>query len=240
MIDVQHAPFPQRKRRALPPQLQPVARLGLAALAIGVAVPPLVLLLVGPHGAALAVAGGAYGAGTALAMALIRRGYPHADLGLCNVVTLARLALAAGLLAPLVAPGGAWSVFGLALVALSLDGVDGWLARREGRVSDFGARFDMEVDAGLALILALNAWSAGPLGAAVLLLGVVRYAFVGAARALPWMAAPLPERFGRKVVCVVQIAALIALQATALALGAGAALVWSFGRDVLWLWRARR
>ncbi|THF72629.1 MAG: hypothetical protein E8G75_10490 [Sulfitobacter sp. SK025] len=59
------------------------------------------------------------------------------------------------------------------------------------------------------------------------------------------MAAPLPDRFGRKVVCVIQIAALIALQAPVVSggialsvtLGAALALIWSFGRDILWLWR---
>ena len=70
---------------------------------------------------------------------------------------------------------------------------------------------------------------------------------VAAVRAWPWLARPLPERAGRKVVCVVQLGALIALQLLALpAPAAGvvvsatlAALSWSFGRDVLWLWRAR-
>jgi phosphatidylglycerophosphate synthase len=248
MADMQHPMAARLARRAQPALRQPLARLGLAALGIGAAVPLLVLVLAGPNPAAMAAAVGGYGAGMALSMALMRRGYPHTDLGLCNLVTLARLALAAALLAPLAHPGAGWPVFAVALVALSLDGVDGWLARREGRVSDFGARFDMEVDAALALILALNAWAAGTVGAAVLLLGMVRYAFVAAAWALPWMAAPLPARFGRKVVCVMQIAALIALQApivtaplsTALALGAGGAVAWSFGRDVVWLWRARR
>jgi len=55
----------------------------------------------------------------------------------------------------------------------------------------------------------------------------------------------LAERFGRKLVCVVQVAALIALQVPVLpivlaqwiAVGAVAALLWSFGRDTLWLWR---
>ena len=37
---------------------------------------------------------------------------------------------------------------------LALDGLDGWAARRQGLVSAFGARFDMEVDALLILALA--------------------------------------------------------------------------------------
>ncbi|WP_412509534.1 CDP-alcohol phosphatidyltransferase family protein [Roseovarius sp. SYSU LYC5161] len=179
---------------------------------------------------------------------LMRRTYPHDALGLCNLVTLLRLALATCLVAPLLAGGQAdWAVFAVAAVALGLDGLDGWLARRQGLVSAFGARFDMEVDAALGLILALNALAAGSAGALVLLLGVPRYAFVAAGLALPWMRRPLPNRAGRKVACVVQIAALIAVQAPILPPGPAGGIVtlavlglgWSFGRDVLWLWRRR-
>ncbi len=174
--------------------------------------------------------------------------YPHAHLGWCNVVTLARLAMVAALIVP-VAAGAApsWAVFGLALVALSLDGIDGWLARRQGAVSRFGARFDMEVDSLLALTLALMAAVAAGLGAWVILLGLPRYAFAVAAWALPWMRRDLPERFSRKAVCVIQIAVLIALQvpvmpmslAVGLAGFAALALGWSFAVDLMWLWRRR-
>jgi hypothetical protein len=105
----------------------------------------------------------------------------------------------------------------------------------------------MEVDSALALILALNAWAAGTAGAIVLLIGVPRYLFALAAFALPWLNAETPQRFSRKVVCVLQLATLIALQlppvasgvANPVVAGVAAALVWSFGRDVLWLWRVR-
>ena len=196
----------------------------------------------------MALAMGCYGLAVALAIVLLRRGFPHPTLGLCNAVTLTRLALTAALLAPLVQPTALpWAVFAIAAVALALDGVDGWLARREGRVSDFGARFDMEVDSGLALILALNAWAAGTVGPEVLLIGLPRYAFMASSLGLPWLAGPLPDRFSRKTVCVVQIGVLIVLQLPILPVGLGAALVavaaasllWSFGRDVRWLWQHR-
>jgi phosphatidylglycerophosphate synthase len=212
-----------------------------------VALPAVGCVLVGAAPGALGLAMAGYLCGVALVTVLMRRSYPYADLGFGNLVTLARLVLTTALLAPLLAPAAPGAVVGLALLALALDGVDGWLARRQGRVSSFGARFDMEVDAALGLILALNALVAGSAGPAVLLLGLPRYAFAAAARTRPWLARPLPERAGRKVVCVVQIGALIALQLPALpgpAAGAVvgatlAALGWSFGRDVLWLWRAR-
>jgi hypothetical protein len=104
----------------------------------------------------------------------------------------------------------------------------------------------MEVDAALAVVLALNAWASGTAGAIILLLALPRYVFAIAGRVLPWMTRPLPPSFARKLVCVVQISALIALQiptlpavaATLIVLVTAGALIWSFGRDVIWLYRA--
>jgi phosphatidylglycerophosphate synthase len=209
----------------------------VAALAAGLA---------GAAGMALALGG--YGTAVALAFWLMRQGFAHPTLGLCNLVTLTRLILAASLLAPLTSDSAAnWAVFAIAAVAFAMDGADGWLARRHGRVSDFGARFDMEVDAALALILALNAWAGGTATALVLLLGLPRYIFIVAGAVWPWLNAPLPDSFMRKLVCVVQIATLIALQVPVLPLWFGTSavvlvatsLLWSFGRDCVWLWRHR-
>jgi phosphatidylglycerophosphate synthase len=44
-------------------------------------------------------------------------------------------------------------VVALASVALATDALDGRVARRTGTVSQFGARFDMETDAALLLVL---------------------------------------------------------------------------------------
>lgn len=196
---------------------------------------------------------GLFAAGVMLLWRQLPAHYPHARFGSCNGVTLFRAGLGASLLTPLLsgdagqAAWGGWAVALVALFALLLDGVDGWLARRQGLASGFGARFDMEIDAALPLMLALHAFADGMGGVVVLTLGVMRYVFVAASWVLPWMAAPLPDKFGRKVVCVIQIAALIALQvpilgsgaALGIAWGAVAALLWSFGRDTLWLWRHR-
>lgn len=192
----------------------------------------------------LAYLGGALAAGD-----FLRRTYPHASLGLCNIVTLARLVIVTGLAASLFAGGSeAWTVVALATAALALDGVDGWLARRNGLASAFGARFDMETDSALALVLACHALATGAAGPVVLILGVMRYAFVGASWLLPWLDGSLPDRFSRKAVCVVQIATLILIQipglpaalAAPLVAFASAALVWSFAVDVVHLWRGRR
>ena len=83
----------------------------------------------------------------------------------------------------------------------------------------------------------------------VLLLGGMRYLFVLAAFVLPWLAAPLPQRFRRKLVCVIQIGALVILLApvvmppvsVGLALVALALLTWSFAADVpAWTTRSFR
>jgi hypothetical protein len=88
-------------------------------------------------------------------------------------VTLARLVIVGALAASLFAGGTeAWPVVALAPIALALDGVDGWLARRGGLVSAFGARFDMETDSAFALVLSLHALATGAAGPVVLVLGV--------------------------------------------------------------------
>lgn len=201
---------------------------------------------------ALGVASGLY----ALAMTVVLRGvsarYPHAVMGFCNGATMARLVLVAVLVAGLVVglfaqDTPAWPIFAVAVLAFALDGLDGWLARREGLTSAFGARFDMEVDSALALVLALLAWQSGTVGAYVIILGLPRYVFWLAQFAFPWLNGALPERFSRKVVCVVQIFALIlalfppvpAIVASGIAILSAVGLVWSFGADVRLLSRAR-
>jgi phosphatidylglycerophosphate synthase len=217
--------------------------LGGAGLVVAV-----VVALVGLSGPALVLALAGYGLGVGLATLLMRRGFEHPTVGACNVVTLTRMAVAAGLLGTVAASGAPpLTVFGLAAFGLSLDGIDGWLARRGHRASAFGARFDMEVDSALALILALHLWTSGVVGAGVLLIGLPRYGFAAAGAIWPWLDRPLPDRFSRKVVCVIQIGALIALVpqvvspqvGTGVVVAVAAALVWSFGRDILWLRRNR-
>ncbi|WP_326540865.1 CDP-alcohol phosphatidyltransferase family protein [Pseudorhodoferax sp.] len=178
---------------------------------------------------------------------------PHARFGAANAVTLARLALVALLAAaagePLAsAPGTAWAAVALATLAATLDAVDGPLARRSGQASAFGARFDMETDALLILVLSVLVLQFGKAGAWVLACGGMRYAFVLAARAWPWLDAPLPPSLRRKTVCVLQIVALIVCLApavplpwsTAIAALGLLALACSFATDIAWLARLRR
>jgi phosphatidylglycerophosphate synthase len=147
-----------------------------------------------------------------LALGHLRGHHPFARFGLANQITTARavlVALVAGLFGepgpPLVAATAAAAGLG----ATVLDGVDGWLARRTAMASAFGARFDMEIDALLVQALALLAWRYGKAGSWVLLTGLIRYGFVAAGRLWTWLRRPLaPTRRGR-VICVLQIVALL-------------------------------
>lgn len=199
---------------------------------------------------ALAVAGGVL----AVMCALLACHWPHPAraLGAANRVTLARAVLVALLAGALAAPawarGQAPLVAALAALALLLDGVDGWVARRLRCESAFGARFDMEVDAFLILVLCAHLLVLGKAAAWVLAIGAMRYVFAGAMLWWPWLDRPLPPSTRRKGVCVWQVASLLSCLlpfvagalATALLALALALLVWSFAVDVRWLHGARR
>ena len=170
--------------------------------------------------------------------------------GPANQLTLVRAVLAAGL-AILVGqpatPTLAWSVVFIATVAALLDGVDGWVARRTGTVSAFGTRFDMETDAALIFVLAILVSQYGKAGAWVVLSGLLRYIFVAAGWLWPWMRAPLASSLRGRMICVVQIVALIVAMAptvmpptsSVVAAVALLALSYSFLVDTHRLWRQR-
>jgi phosphatidylglycerophosphate synthase len=183
----------------------------------------------------------------ALARGLARE--PGERLGPASWVTLARATLAVGV-AALAADSFTHDtpvalLVTLAAVALVLDAVDGWVARRTGRATALGARFDGEVDA--FLILALSVYVAPAYSAWVLAIGAARYVFLAGEWLLPWMRPPLPPRRWRKVVAATQgvvltvaasgilpLALMQALLVVALAL-----LTASIVQCIWWLWRRR-
>lgn len=173
-------------------------------------------------------------------------------LGWANRVTLLRAVITCVLAGALVQPSlfteQAEMIVSLTLISLVLDGVDGWLARRKGESSAFGARFDMETDAALILVLCAGLWLSGLAPAWVLAIALMRLAFLAGALIWPWLANPLPDSFRRKLVCVVQVAVLaIALvpfvtepvRLTLLAV-ALLALGTSFVIDIAWLLKHRQ
>jgi phosphatidylglycerophosphate synthase len=178
--------------------------------AIGGMVATAVLLGVVSATAGLGVAGWITGLVTgAAAAALLVTARMRSDqpaIHPADWITLTRAMLIAGV-AGLVADSFGRSVpitalLTLSSAALALDAVDGLVARRTGTATALGARIDGEADAFLILLLSIAV--ARDYGSWVLAIGAARYALLLAGWLMPWLAAPLPPRFWRKVVAAVQ------------------------------------
>lgn len=199
------------------PALRRDAAGALGRMGLGLAGTALALAVLAGLGADYALkACAAYAVGAALVWRGLARGaHPHARFGAANRITLARLAglaLVAGLVGdslPLARGIAGWVLIAFTTFIAVLDALDGHLARRQGLASAFGARFDMETDAAFVLVLSALVWQAGQAGPWVLAAGLMRYAFVAAAVAWPWLNGPLPPAKRRQTICVVQITALI-------------------------------
>ncbi|HET8790509.1 MAG TPA: CDP-alcohol phosphatidyltransferase family protein [Modicisalibacter sp.] len=238
-----HAMIATGLRKAQPSAL---AELGAGLLLLALLVEGLLLWLAAPQGLRLS-AGAVY-----LAMAgLMLWAWPPARrwLGWANRVTLLRGMLIAILAGAVIFPDfmarHATGMAILAMLALGLDGLDGWVARLTRSASAFGARFDMELDAFFILVLCAALVAVDRAGAWVLVIGSMRYAFVLAGYVWPWLARPLPESRRRKVICVWQVVSLLLgllpsvpgeLVPLSITLALGLLLL-SFGLDVRWLAR---
>lgn len=176
--------------------------------------------------------------------------HKHARFGFANLVTAFRAGIVSLVAATVLfshAFGGRdfddliWWTVAAVLFALALDGVDGYLARRYRQQSALGARFDMEVDAALILILSVAAMVLEKAGPWVVLIGLMRYLFVIAQWFSPALRAELAPSVRRKTVCVVQGAALCLVLVPQVTVplsiwicgSALVALAYSFGADVL-------
>lgn len=178
--------------------------------------------------------------------------YPHRRFGYANMVTAFRASLVSLTGATVLcfeslhqADTVLWILVGVVLFALSLDGIDGYLARRYRQESELGARFDMEVDAFLILILSVAAAMLDKAGAWVLMIGLMRYMFVAAGWFIPALTGALPQSLRRKSVCVVQVSTLCLILVPAITVPlssylAAVALVMlaiSFSLDIIYLLR---
>jgi phosphatidylglycerophosphate synthase len=216
--------------------------LGVLSATVGLGVPA--------AAAGLAVGGVAVGG---LARGLRRAG--RARPGPADLVTLTRALLVGAVTALVVQVFGSFPepgmpglpvLVGIAGGALLLDAVDGRVARRTGTVSPLGARFDMEVDAFLIAVLSVLATRS--FGGWVLGIGLARYLLWAAERVWPWLRAPVPPRYRRKVVAAIQGVVLTVAIAGVLPHGlaglllviAAVLLAESFGRDVAGLVHAHR
>jgi phosphatidylglycerophosphate synthase len=168
-------------------------------------------------------------------------------------VTLTRAVLACGVAALVADSPGRPAALGVLVaasaVALALDAVDGPVARHTRTASPLGARFDMETDAFLILVLSVHV--SRELGWWVVGIGAARYVLlaVGAAgRWAPWLRGQVPSRRWRKVVAAYQGVALTVAAAhvvggtlvAALVAAGLAMLLVSFGTEVVTLRRQFR
>lgn len=189
---------------------------------------------------------------------LIKVRWPWPDrqgFGWANTTTAVRLAGAGWLAALTVQAAGElsepgwWLMILLGSLCLGLDGVDGRFARSRGEADAFGARFDMETDALMLILLSVAVGLSGSVGWWVLGLGGLRYLYLVASWIIPALQIPLPFHYSRKVIAVVQGIALLLcllldrlltsgsdwpwLPSVVAAVSLGL-LMWSFGRDVVW------
>lgn len=163
--------------------------------------------------------------------------------GAANLVTAVRIALSALLCAaPLL---GGQRASALALLVLALDGVDGWLARRNAHATAFGARFDMESDAFYIASASFAAFVLDRLGGFILIAGALRYAYVLALAALHRSDAEAPRtRLGRYVFLIVALSLVLSLWPipylrVPLAAAALGLLLGSFAHSFTWSLRTR-
>jgi phosphatidylglycerophosphate synthase len=161
-------------------------------------------------------------------------------LGVCFLAGLALQALTGDL-----ARHGVLAMIIMGMLCLTLDGVDGRVARARGETSAFGARFDVETDAAMLVVLSVAVAGLGIAGWWVLAIGTMRYGYVAISLVVPALRTPLPYRYSGKVIAVVQAVALLAALAFRLTHGehwlsntflllALASLCVSFARSVIW------
>ncbi len=104
--------LPRVTRRSLAVILRtPGGQLVLSGAVGAAIVGPAVLALVGADARAIILSFAGYAAGLALALVLLRRGYPHDTIGLCNKVTLARSGARLGASCPACGERGALGGF---------------------------------------------------------------------------------------------------------------------------------
>ncbi|SDL19534.1 Phosphatidylglycerophosphate synthase [Tessaracoccus oleiagri] len=152
--------------------------------------------------------------------------------GLGVVVALLVVLTLLGLL-----PERSWWLFAVLVPTFALDAVDGAVARRTGTATARGARFDMETDSAVVLVVSL---AVAPFAPWALLIGLARYLFwLGALLRPAWRGA-LPFRQSRRVIAALQAVALAVALAPPVAVPVGQAatavalalLVFSFARDI--------
>ncbi len=157
-------------------------------------------------GSGLSIMAWGWGAGN------VGRWTPSGRFGPANALTTGRLLLLLSLTAFAHRLSSSMLAMGF-LAALLLDVFDGYVARRGGHVSAFGASFDTEVDATFILFLGYLLWLRAGHGSWVLVPGLLRYAYVLVLVLLPpTRTETRGSRFGRAAFVVTASCFLLALE----------------------------
>ncbi len=158
-----------------------------------------------------------------------------------NAITVVRIGLVSALALGAGAYGGV-ALAALGLFIYALDGLDGWVARRGGYASDFGAEFDTEADAFYVASLSLGLWGRGVADAWVLLPGLLRYLYVPSVTWLRWRGEAPRQKFSRYsfsiAVVLLSLAFLPSPAAPFAAALATTVVTVAFANS--WRWAARR
>lgn len=161
---------------------------------------------------------------------------PSGRFGYANAVTTLRLSLVLTIAVLPLTLASVW-VLALVITILLLDLLDGWLARRHGDASLFGAHFDMETDALLVLVVTLRLWLSQGFGPWVLFAGLLRYSYVSWLWLWPGTGREAPRsRFGRAAFGILMVGLCVGLElpglwgTTGVCLGT-LAVTWAFARS---------
>jgi len=176
----------------------------------------------------------------------IRRRENPKQFGNANRITLARAVLVSGFVCLVGSTPShkiATIAAGVAIIALAMDGLDGWVARRTNSASEYGAQLDMELDSIFMLLLSILVLGWGHAGPWVLFCGLARYGWLLTSGFVSWFNRPLPPSFRRKTACVIGVGSLALALApwpwpflnSGLSVLATTALFISFAIDAFWL-----
>jgi phosphatidylglycerophosphate synthase len=166
---------------------------------------------------------------------------PRGTFGSANAVSALRLA-GVSWLGSLGYDAPALVVSAAVLILMALDGLDGFLARRFGLASDFGAHFDAEVDALLVITLGAILWQRERFGAWILWPGLLRYGYLLLLLAVPGRGVEPRSVTGRLAFGIVVFGLLGALLSDTTIARAGAIagtllVSLSFGRSLYYSYR---
>ena len=117
---------------------------------------------------------------------------PKGRFGVPNLITTARLLMTVALLFAYGRQPG-WHLAVAAGSILLMDVADGWIARKTGQSSEFGASYDVEADALLVMSVTLLLFVRGIAGGWVLIAGLLRYVYVLAPAIVPTPLGPAPR-----------------------------------------------